>query len=229
MRTKDPRKRNGWLKALKKEFKNNIYNGILDNTAKLEANEPGTLTMDTKKIKMYSHGALDKLKRRIVVRCDMQKRNSISIEYTHFPSASFRMRNMFLADAARHNCRTYQFDVSEALLQAKMLSRLFIKLPSIYGELFLEYAAYCGNPIMLMKKMYGMTLSGKYWSVGFIQYQTFPVLFTRHESDASFLRIIFYIDDGLYFTTSKVALCRFKKDLTARFNVDFQGKAHWYL
>ena len=47
MRTKDSRKRNGWLKALKKELKNIIDNGTLDNTAKLEANEPVTMTMET--------------------------------------------------------------------------------------------------------------------------------------------------------------------------------------
>ena len=238
MRTKDSRKRNGWLKALKKELKNIIDNGTLDNTAKLEANEPVTMTMETNKIKLDSHGGLDKLKCRIVVRGDMQKKNAITIEDTYSPSASFRVLKMFLADAARHTCKTYQFDVVGAFLQAKMRSRVFIKLPAIYGQLFPEYAAYCGKPVMLLKAMYGMTLSGKYWyeefrdwlvSVGFTQSSTCPVLFTRHEPDGSFLRIIFYIDDGLYFATSDGALERFKKELPERFNVVFQGTAHWYL
>jgi hypothetical protein len=64
-----------------------------------------------------------------------------------------------------------------------------------YVELFPEYATYCGKPVMFVKAMYGMTLSGKYW-----------YLFTQHESDGSFLRIVFNIDDGLYFATSARAL-----------------------
>jgi hypothetical protein len=122
------------------------------------------------------------------------------------PSASFRVIL---------KCRSYQFDVVGAFLQDKMRSRVFIKLPIIYGELFQEYDAYCGRTFMPLKAMYGMTISGKYWyekirdwlvSVGFIQYDTCPVLFTIHEPYRSFLRIIFYIDDELYFATSEGAL-----------------------
>jgi hypothetical protein len=36
------------------------------------------------------------------------------------------------------------------------------KQPSIYVELLPEYVAYCSKPVMLMKLMYDMTLSGKY-------------------------------------------------------------------
>jgi hypothetical protein len=57
------------------------------------------------------------------------------------------------------------------------------------------------------------------------------VLFTGYEPDGSFQRI-FYIDDVLYFASSKCSeggLDRFKKDIPARFNLDFQGTVHWYL
>jgi hypothetical protein len=83
-----------------------------------------------------------------------------------------------------------------------------------------------------------MTLSGKYWnavfrawlvSVGFVQSETCPVIFTIHESDGSLLRIIFYIDDGLYFATSEGALEKIKEELPSRFNADFQGTIHCYL
>jgi hypothetical protein len=45
--TKYSRTRNGWLEGLKKELWNIIDNVTLNNTAKLEANLPGTLTMET--------------------------------------------------------------------------------------------------------------------------------------------------------------------------------------
>jgi hypothetical protein len=105
-------------------------------------------------------------------------------------------------------------------------------------EIFAEYVAYCGNPVMPMKAMYDMTLTGKKWfeefrdwlvSVGFIQSETCPVLFARHESYGSFLSIIFYIYGGLYFATSEGALDIFKKEIPLIFNVDFQGTDHWYL
>jgi hypothetical protein len=100
-----------------------------------------------------------------------------------------------MADTATHKWTTYQFDVVGAFLQAKMRIRVFIKLSSIYGDLFLEFAAYCGRPVVLLNAMYGMTLSGKYWYEefidslvsGFIQSDTCAVLFTKHEPGGSIL------------------------------------------
>jgi hypothetical protein len=43
--------------------------------------------MEINKTKLESHGALDKLKCRIVFRGDKQKKNSISIENTYSPSS----------------------------------------------------------------------------------------------------------------------------------------------
>jgi hypothetical protein len=43
------------------------------------------------------------------------------------------------------------------------------------------------------------------------------------------LRIILYIYDRLYFDAPEGALDRFKKELPARFNVDFLGTSHYYL
>jgi hypothetical protein len=71
--------KNGWLRVLKKDLKNRIDSDTLDNTAKLEAIEPVTLTMGTNKFKLDSHGALDKLKCIIIVRGDIQNKNVISI------------------------------------------------------------------------------------------------------------------------------------------------------
>jgi hypothetical protein len=54
-------------------------------------------------------------------------------------------------------------------------------------------------------------------------------MFTRTEKDGSFLRLIVYIDDCLYFATSDATREKFQKELTARFDVELQGLAHWYL
>jgi hypothetical protein len=48
-------------------------------------------------------------------------------------------------------------------------------------------------------------------SVGFIQSQTSPILFARTEPDGSIIRLIFYIDDGIYGVSSEGDIDRFKK------------------
>ena len=100
------------------------------------------------------------------------------------------MLKLLLAHAAAKKVRVYQGDVIGALLQAKMRSRVFFKLHKIYGELFPEFAKYCGVPMLLCNATYRMTLAGKYWyqdcsewliSVGFIECPTCLVLFSRKE------------------------------------------------
>jgi hypothetical protein len=41
-----------------------------------------------------------------------------------------------MADASIHNTRIFQLDVIGAFLQARMISRVFITLPKVYGEAF---------------------------------------------------------------------------------------------
>jgi hypothetical protein len=127
---------------------------------------------------------------------------------------------MLFIDAARNMCRIYQFYVIISLLQAQLRIRVFMKVSSLYGELFPEGAAYSGKSVMSGEAMCDMTLSGKHlyeelrdWLilVGFIQSDTCPLIFTRYEPDDSFLRIVFYIDDALYFASSEGALDRLKK------------------
>jgi hypothetical protein len=107
MRAKYARHRNGWLKALMKELKNIIDNSTLGNTAKLEANEPVMRTVKPNNIKMDSHGPLGKLKCRMVVRGDMEKKKH-HIQRRHVPPISSIESTYF---AARHKCIIYQFDV----------------------------------------------------------------------------------------------------------------------
>lgn len=210
IRYKDAKKKSGWLKALKKELKTLIDSG----TFKKEACKPNEIvipTTEANKIKLDQDGNIDKLKVRICVRGDIHKRRNTLMEDPHSPAASMRMSMMIMAEAVRHKSRLFQLDVIGAFLQARMRSRVLIMLPKIYGEVFPEFKAYCGIPLLLLKAMYGMTLSGKYWyeefqewleSIGFKTCPTCPVMFTRTEKDGTFIRLIVYIDDCLYFATS---------------------------
>ena len=150
--------RKPWLRATHKEIKNLIYN----STFALEEPNPEeavTPCMDVYKAKIQSDGTIDKLKLRIVVRGDLQ--NKYVMGETWSPTASLRTVKYFLADAARHKAKIKQLDFIGAFLQAKVKSRVFVKLDSKYADFFPEYRQYFGRPLRLVRSMYGMTISGK--------------------------------------------------------------------
>jgi hypothetical protein len=78
------------------------------------------------------------------------------------PPTSFRALKIFLAHASYLCVRIHQLDFVGAFLQAKVHSRIFMKLPALYRSIFPEYQKYCGTPLRLIKSMNGMTFSGKY-------------------------------------------------------------------
>jgi hypothetical protein len=46
---------------------------------------------------------------------------------------------------------------------ANVRGRIFTTLSKVYGDIWPEFKDYCGRPLRLVKSMYGMTYSGKYW------------------------------------------------------------------
>ena len=62
--------------------------------------------MDVYKAKIQSDGILDKLKLRIVVRGDLQNKESVGDTWS--PTASMRDLKYFLADATKHKARVHQ-------------------------------------------------------------------------------------------------------------------------
>jgi hypothetical protein len=86
--------------------------------------------------------------------------------------------------------------------------------------------------------MYGMTLSGKFWyqdlleflvSIGFNQSTVIRCLFFQKYTDGSVIFILNYVDDMLYYGTSDDTILTFETKLSARFNLETKGQAHWYL
>jgi hypothetical protein len=145
---------------------------------------------------------------------------------------------MFLAHVARLKVRVRQLDFIGAFLQAKVRSRIFMILPSIYGSIFPEFKQYFGTPLRLLKAMYGMTLSGKFWyqdlleflvSMGFMQSTVIRCLFYKKYSNGSVIFILNYVDDMLYYGISEQTLTNFELKLSECFNMELKGQAHWYL
>ena len=80
---------------------------------------------------------MNKLKLRIVVRGDLQKKEMIGDTWS--PTASMRTFKYFLADTAKHKAIFHQLDFICAFLQANVNNRVFVKLDMRYAAYFPEY------------------------------------------------------------------------------------------
>jgi len=219
------------LSAYRKELKTIVDAGTFQPETPLDG-ETCTPIMDVNVVKLKSDGALDKLKNRLVVRGDLQKNVE---EDTWSPTASFCALKLFLAHAARLRVRVRQLDFIRAFLQAKVCSRIFVKLPAIYGSLYPEFKHFCGVPLRLLKSMYGMTLSGKYWyqdlmeflmSIGFIQSTVMRCSFFQKYENGSVIYLLNYVDNMLYFDMSDNTLLASENSLAERFNMETKGQVH---
>jgi hypothetical protein len=165
--------------------------------------------LETSKIKCKSDVSLDKLKGRIVVHGDHQDNSNLEDKWS--PTASFCSLKMFLGHACWLKVQGRQLDFIGAYLQARCKSRIFIKFPSTLSQAFPEFNKYFRQPLRLLKSMYGMTLSGKYWyqelqehllEQGFVQSTTIQCLFYKVYGDNSVIVLLNYVDDLLYGGTS---------------------------
>jgi hypothetical protein len=55
------------------------------------------------------------------------------------------------------------------------------------------------------------------------------VSFCKVYPDGSFVKLIVYVNDKLFFGNNEATLQEFKDKLAKRFDVEFLGQAHWYL
>ena len=161
------------------------------------------------KAKIQSDGSTDKLKLRIVVREDLQNKETVGDTWS--PTASMRTLKYLLADATKHKARVQQIYFVGAFLQAKVKNRVFVKLDIRYTDYFPEYAKYFGRSLILLKSMYGMTNSGKLFAdeltewlleAGFIQSQCQMSIYYKYAPNGSNTVVLCYVDDCVYWYTN---------------------------
>ena len=114
--------KNAWLKATMKYIKNiiNNLNFLMDDP---EKGYPVTPCMDVFKSKIQYDGSLDKLKFRIVVRGDLQNKETIGD--TSYPIASMINNKYFLEDTANNKERVHQLDFIGEFLQSNVKHGVF--------------------------------------------------------------------------------------------------------
>ena len=104
------------LKKSMKEIKN-IINNHTFLIQYLDNDEPVTPCRDFYKAKIQSDGSLDKLKLRIVVRGDLQNKESVGDTWS--PTASMRNLKYFFVEATKHKAIFRKLYFIEAFLQSK--------------------------------------------------------------------------------------------------------------
>jgi hypothetical protein len=91
-------------------------------------------------------------------------------------------------------------------------------LPKVYGDIWPEFKDYWGRHLRLVKSMYGMTYSGKYWYLdlkgwlheeGFTHYRASPCFFCKVYPGGSYVKLIVYVEDKLFFGKNEVTLQEF--------------------
>jgi hypothetical protein len=225
-----------WMHAVESEIQTLIDNDTFDTTQQPQHGEQIIPIKLIYKAKQRSDGCLDKLKVRAVQRADLQWYKPE--EDTWSPCASSWGVRMFLAEIARRGRTAKLLDFIGAYLQGHAVGRHWVRFPVECAQFFPKYAKYFGIALLLKKGMYGGTLSGKWWnqeltewllSVGFIQSSLDATYFVKIYPDGSFVRLIFHVDDMLYFGNNNEVERLFESEIKGRFNVNVLGQAHWFL
>eukprot|EP00957_Ditylum_brightwellii_P196511 14972869-Ditylum_brightwellii.AAC.1 len=134
--------------------------------------------------------------------------------------------------AAKLLKRVKQADFIGVYLHAKATGRFFVKLSEIYKQYFPTISKYFRRSLRFRKDIYGLTLSGKLWviefsewllSQGFIQSKAEPAYFFLYKDETTWLGLIFYVDDILYFGSNEQVEQILKNQSIADFTVNFKA------
>ena len=229
------RYRKPWTEAFVKEFK-----GLVRMNA-FKIGNPGpddsiTPVMDIYRCKLDGEGMIEKLKARIVFRGDLHE--SLVLEDSWNPFASYQSLRFFLALCAKYNITPSQADWVQAYLQCPMKEKVFIKFPDFWAK-FLpdELAKYCGTVLEVLKALYGHKYSGKRLyeeQEDFLLEQNFQkaplpgIWYKLLPNDCIILALVF-ADDQMTGSNDAKALHEYRTALEARFEVNWKPIADWFL
>jgi Reverse transcriptase (RNA-dependent DNA polymerase) len=229
------RYRDPWFAAFYKEI-----TGLLDQeTFEIETpplSTPITPVMEVYKCKLDPNGRVDKLKDRIVFRGDLY--TPTEPENTWNPFARYLAFLMFIALCAVKRMFPSQSDLVQAYLQCFMRECVYVMLPAFWAEYLPDkYKKYCGVPLRCKRALYGYPYSGKRlyedqqsFLIGQgLKQSSIQGIWYRHLPNDGFLLILLFADDILSACTDDKVHTEFRTALQARFKIQTQPRANWYL
>ena len=144
----------------------------------------------------------------------------------------------FLTDAVKPKETVHQLYFIGAFLQEKVKNKVFVNFECRYADHFPLYSSYFGRALRLLKYMYGMTNSRKLfadelteWFIeqGFIRSQCQMSIYYKCALDGTNIVVLYYVDDCVYWYTSKDLGKWLVETIENKVHVKFLGYSNWFM
>ena len=217
-----------WLRAVNEELKSMETNGVWTLTACPD----GVRKLKSKwvfRIKEDENGQAVRCKARLVAK-GYQQRAGIDYEETYAPVAKLPTVRTVLAVGVQYGFHFHQMDVKTAFLHGKLKEEIYMAVPE-------GVDARPGTVCRLMKSLYGLKQSPRFWNDRFNQ-QIVKMGFERSRHDYCLyvkcteddeLYIILYVDDLLIVGRKIESISELKKKLSRTFSMTDCGEARYFL
>ncbi|KAM1053550.1 hypothetical protein ACFX2I_000976 [Malus domestica] len=196
---------------------------------------PGGKTIGVKwvfKTKLKENGEVDKYKARLVAKGYCQQ---YGIDYAEVfaPVARLDTIRVVISLAAQKNWGIYQLDVKSAFLHGEIEEEVFVDQPPGYEQKGHESKVY-----RLKKALYGLKQTPRAWysriesyfiEEGFNKCPHEYTLFIKTAREGKILIACLYVDDLIFTGNDETMFEKFKKSMTAEFDMTDLGKMRYFL
>ena len=180
--------------------------------------------------KTDAEGIITKAKARLVAR-GFGQRFAVDYFETFAATPSMSSIKLVMAVAVQEEWPLYHLDVTQAFVQAKVDTDVFMKLPEGCSEM-------TGSIVKLEKCIYGTKQASRQWSrllcrtlledVGMVQCQADPCVFRKKSAGRVSLILVVHVDDILISGDEK-DVKEVERILNSKFPVNNLGEVNWYM
>ena len=180
--------------------------------------------------KTDADGIITKAKARLVARGFAQR---FAVDYfeTYAATPSMSSIKLVMAAAVQEDWPLYHLDVTQAFVQAKMDTDVFMQMPEGCKEM-------TGRVVKLEKSVYGIKQAGRQWSrllcktlvedVGMIQCGADPCVFKLEDAGKVKVILVVHVDDILV-GGPETEVLEVGKILNSKFPTNNLGEVSWYM
>ena len=222
--------REEWKEAMQNEIKSLKDHNVWE-LVKLPAGRKAIGSKWIFKRKTDADGKVERYKARLVAQGFTQK-YGVDYEETFSPVARFESIRTVLALAAKLGLKLHQMDIKTAFLNGELEEEIYMRQPEQFIEKGKEEMV-----CRLKRSIYGLKQSARCWnseldqklrSIGFIQSENDPCIYTRITGGELFV-IAVYVDDLIQAGKNEEEIEEVKKEISKKFDAVDMGPLHYFL
>ena len=184
------------------------------------------------RLKYHADESIQKYKARLVAKGYAQHQG-IDFDETFSPVARFETVRTVLCLAASLKLPIYQFDVKSAFLNGELEEEVYATQPEGFVIQGSETKVY-----RLEKALYGLKQAPRAWykridsyflQNGFERSENEPTLYVKRHANGDFCIVCIYVDDMIYFGSSKILVAEFKLCMEKEFEMTDLGMLQYFL